>query len=306
MNDQAASLACITITYRPEIEILRRQLLGLPAEALKIVVDNASGETSRMALRQVAKEVHRCTLIELDSNLGLAGGVNRGAQEAAKQLPGSLLLLLDQDSEPEPGAVDRLMEAYLALSRDTSDLGCVGPRLVDASTGLDHGFHVSARMTWPRRYPTDGLPVELANINGSGTLVSSELFVRLGGLRTDFFIDHVDTEWAFRVSSEGYRLYGVPNATFLHRMGERGVAFWFFGWRVWPHRSPMRHYFLFCNTMLLLKSPHTPLRWKALAPVKLLATFLVHAIFDGERREQVRQMVRGGLAGARTASAAIS
>jgi rhamnosyltransferase len=293
------NLACVTVTYHPDIEVLRRQLMGLPQAALKVVVDNASADVERTQLRVLAEQIPDCLLIELDRNLGLAEGINVGARLAATRQNGGQILFLDQDSEPEPGSIERLVVAHERLLHDGVKVGCVGPRLVDVDTGLDHGFHVPARVTWRRQYLSSGSPIRVANINGSGTLVSAHLFERLGGLRSDFFIDHVDTEWAFRVQAAGYEVYGVPSATFLHRMGVRGRAFWFFGWRVWPHRSPARHYFLFRNSILLMRSPLPPLRWKAWAPLKLLVTVIVHGIFDPERREQLKQMLRGVSAGLR-------
>jgi rhamnosyltransferase len=289
----------VTVTFQPDIEIVSRQLDRLPSDALKVIVDNASHEGLRKELRRLAATIPNCQLVELSANVGLAAGANRGAAEAAQRLPGCLLLLLDQDSEPQPGAVNCLVKAYMTLACETGDLGCVGPRLVDENTGLDHGFHVPSRLGWPRRFPKAGAPIEIVNINGSGTLVSSELFMRMGGLREDFFIDHVDTEWAFRVRSAGYRIYGAPDATFLHRMGERGVAFWLLGWRVWPHRSPARHFFLFRNSVLLLRSSEVPIRWKVWAPLKLVLTLLVHALFDPHRGAQMTNMLRGAVAGLR-------
>jgi len=133
----------------------------------------------------------------------------------------------------------------------------------------------------------------VANLNGSGTLVPFEVFHKVGGLSSDLFIDHVDTDWAFRVAAAGYALYGIPWARFRHRMGVRGIRFWFFGWRLWPYRSPARHFYLFRNTVRLLRADGVPAVWKAWAPVKLVATMLVHLLFDPARWAQLRAMLRG-------------
>jgi rhamnosyltransferase len=301
MNPAPPGLASVTVSFNPDVDILRRQLCSLPAHALKVVVDNASDEPAATEVRALVAGIERCVLVESPANVGLAAALNLGAAEASRLSPGCLLLLLDQDSEPEPGAVDALLAAYLELARTTPDLGCVGPRLVDVQTGLDHGFHVPARLTWPRRRVASGPPLPIVNLNGSGTLVSSDFFRGMGGLREEFFIDHIDTDWAFRVSSAGYRLYGVPEATFLHRMGEQGLRVWLFGWRVWPHRSPRRHFYLFRNSVRLLRTSYVPLRWKAWAPVKLALTALLHLAYDPQRFAQVREMARGTLAGFRDA-----
>jgi len=98
----------------------------------------------------------------------------------------------------------------------------VGPLLIDIKTGLSHGFHQATSWRWQRAYPKAGSsePVSCTNLNGSGTLMRIELFELLGGLEESLFIDHIDTEWSFRVLAHGYTLWGIPGAILQHRMGD--------------------------------------------------------------------------------------
>lgn len=292
----SSELAVVTVTFNPDLAILAAQLQQLPPTAIKILVDNASGAELRAGLRRLAQGRCDVHLLENNENVGLAAALNQGAELAGRVATGvRYLLLLDQDTEPDTGQTEALLAAFLTLRRADASLGCIGPRLLDADTGLEHGFHQMTRWRWIRRYPSadSTTPIPVANLNGSGTLMQMELFRLLGGLDADFFIDHVDTEWAFRVTAAGYRLYGVPQVRFRHRMGVASIRYWFFGWRLWPYRSPRRHYFLFRNTARLLRRPQVPGLWKALAPVKLVATFALHLLFDGERCGQTKQMLKG-------------
>jgi glycosyltransferase involved in cell wall biosynthesis/GT2 family glycosyltransferase len=290
---EVAGLASITVTYSPDLAVLRRQLAQLPGPMLKVLVDNGSPPTLLEALRRLACEFD-ATLVENGVNLGLARASNLGAAAAVSERPDlDMLLLLDQDTEPGEGGVRALLEAWKRLHATDAVLGCIGPALQDESTGASHGFHCIRGWRWTRVQPRGAEPVRVDNLNGSGTLVPVQLFERLGGLSSELFIDHVDTDWAFRVRSAGHTLYGVPDVSFLHRMGERGVRFWCLGWRVWPHRSPARHYFLFRNTVRLLRSEGVPAVWKAWAPVKLALTFLVHLVSDPARFAQASNMARG-------------
>ena len=150
------------------------------------------------------------------------------------------------------------------------------------------------RWRWTRVYPTAPQePVSVTNLNGSGTLMPLPIYLQLGGLDHGLFIDHVDTEWSFRLLSAGYTLWGVPAAAFRHRMGERGLRWWLFGWRVWPARSAPRHRYLFRNTLWLMRRPYVPRTWKFWAGIKLLVTFTVHAVFDPQRGAQMRCMGQG-------------
>lgn len=290
-----ALVAIVTVSYNSDPEILDRQLSQLPAAALKVVVDNASRLDTRADVWRLAAE-RGALLLQNDTNIGLPAALNQGARLAQRIRPACrLLLLLDQDTEPGAMGVEQLVASYDRIVALADKPCCIGPRLVDVGTGLDHGFHQIRGWRWSRSFPSPDRhePIPLANLNGSGTLMPLALFNELGGLEEDFFIDHVDTEWAFRVLAAGYGLYGVPDITFRHRMGERSVRFWLLRWRVWPDRPARRHYYLFRNAVRLMRRSYVPRVWKVWALAKLLLTVLVHILFDQRRGAQIRSMITG-------------
>ena len=289
------SLATITVTFNPDIRILETQLAQLPTDALRVVVDNASEAETRLQVQQLCDACGAVFIGNAD-NLGLATGLNVGARKALELAPDtSYLLLLDQDTEPGPDGAAALIEAYERLLALGHPPGCAGPRMVDVATGLQHGFHCIKGWRWVREFPpaTRLDPLRLANLNGSGTLVPVAIYRQLGGFDDALFIDHVDTDWSFRVLAAGHALYGLPQVVFRHRMGDASVRFWLLGWRVWPARSPRRHYFLFRNALILMRRDYVPFVWKFWAAVKLVVTATVHGLFDGQRRAQWRHMWRG-------------
>lgn len=295
-----SSVVTVTVTYNPDLVSLEAQLVALPESSVKIIVDNASRTDVLVAVEALAERLPNVRLLQNASNLGLAAAVNQGAREAAAlQPPPRFVLLLDQDSEPRPGSIEALLAAFRTLEEGGSRVGCVGPALLDPETGLTHGFHQCTRWRWRRAYPPLGStkPVPCANLNGSGTLVPLSLFLQMGGLDEALFIDHVDTEWSFRVLAAGYGLWGVPEAVFVHRMGQASLRFWWFGWRLWPSRSPQRHYFLFRNATILMRRHYVPFVWKVWAVVKLALTGVVSGLLDAQRRDQLQNMVRGVGAG---------
>ena len=253
-----AAVATVTVTFNPDMDLLCTQLDALPRESLKLVVDNASRSDVLRDIERLVSQTPNTRLLRNDRNLGLAAAVNRGVRAVRDAASAArFVLLLDQDSEPTPGSIEALVTGFEALQARGERVGCVGPTLLDVATGLTHGFHQCTHRRWKRVYPAPGVaePVPCANLNGSGTLVPVDLFLDLGGLEDDLFIDHVDTEWAFRVQARGYRLFGIPQAVFRHRMGETSRRIWLFGWRVWPVRSPQRHYFLYRNAVMLMTGP---------------------------------------------------
>lgn len=286
-------LAVIVVTYNPEMSILERQFRSIPNHSLIIVVDNNSNPEIRDRLKKIVKKNDRFKLLLNEENLGLARAINQGGKWAY-QHGYTMLLMLDQDTEPDLGSIQKLLGNYKTLLRQGKVVGCVGPRLIDEKTNLNHGFHKIKGLKWSRIYPENKhFPFEISSINGSGTLVSSYLFHQMGGLDENFFIDHVDTEWSFRVLAAGYKLYGIPNTIFKHRMGDESIRFWLFGWKVWPYRSPNRHYYLFRNAVVLMKRGYVPKVWKFWLILKLLITIGVHLISDPRRYIQVENMIKG-------------
>lgn len=291
-----ATLCTVTVTFNPDIELLQSQLRALPSMCSKIIVDNNSSADLFEQIQLLADHTPNIYFMRNDSNIGLAAAINRGVELASKltQSP-KFVLLLDQDSEPQPGSIETLLAAFRTIEQRGEKVGCVGPLLLDVQTGLTHGFHQCTRWRWKRVYPPadSTAPLPCANLNGSGTLVRIELFQRLGGLDEPLFIDHVDTEWAFRVLAHGYGLWGIPGAVFKHNMGQASVRFWFCGWRVWPFRSPQRHYYLFRNAISLMHRPYVPAVWKTWAAAKLALTAAVHGFHGARSGEQLHEMWQG-------------
>lgn len=295
-SEALSRLATVTVTFNPSLEELEAQLHALPTTSIKVIVDNASLPQLWTEIVTLAGQFKNVHLIRSDTNLGLAAAINRGVNWLATLTTSpEFVLLLDQDSAPQPSSIAALLAAFKHLQSAGYKVGCVGPLLADPDTGLTHGFHQSSRWRWMRAYPPIGStsPVSCSNLNGSGTLVPIKLFQQLGGLDETLFIDHVDTEWAFRLMAHGYGLWGIPAAVFNHSMGQASVRFWLFGWRIWPIRSPQRHYYLYRNAAILMRRSYIPKVWKAWAVAKLLLTTGVVALTGPSRTQQIKSMWHG-------------
>lgn len=292
MNAASRWPVTLTVTYYPEPELLLCQLRALPAACRKLVVDNGTAAAHWAAVDAQLGGVPNLECLRLGRNLGLAAAINHGMRHLADASGDTLVLWLDQDSEPTADALQRLVEAHDGLLASGAPVGAVGPVLVDAVTGLAHGFHCIHGWRWRRVHPAPGTrPLPCASLNGSGTMLRLSVWRALGGLDEALFIDHVDTEWSFRLRAAGYGLWGVPDAVFRHRMGVCSRRLWLVG--LWPWRTSARHYYLFRNAVVLMRRPRVPRVWKCWAAVKLLLTAVVHGIYDRERARQWRAMLRG-------------
>lgn len=83
-----------------------------------IVIDNASPKTNPSIIKDTFPDIQ---LIKLPQNLGFAGGNNEGFRYAK----GEFILLLNNDTEVEPGFLEPLVETLL----NNKDAGMASPRL---------------------------------------------------------------------------------------------------------------------------------------------------------------------------------
>ena len=114
------------------------------------------------------------------------------------------------------------------------------------------------------------------------------------------FIDHVDTEWFLRAKSMGFQAIGACHAIMTHNLGETRKRFWLFRWRAIPKHAPFRYYYIFRNSMLLLRRGYVDQGWRRCELLRLLKLFFVFGMFMAPRIKHVKMMmfgIRDGLRG---------
>lgn len=215
---------------------------GAPADRSLVVyvVDNGSGDNS------VARLDATCPgaiVIASPINLGFAGGNNLALRDILASIPDdasradSFVLLLNSDVEVEP----ETLPSCLAFMDSHPDAGIVGPRLLLPDGSLDlacrRGFPTPARAFWKltglaRRFPNNPRftgynlthldemeTTEVDSVVGAFMLVRLSAIDRAGLLDDTFFMYGEDLDWAFRMKSDGWRVFYYPVATALHLKG---------------------------------------------------------------------------------------
>ena len=292
---ELALVASVTICYQPDMDALRRQLEGLHEQVhMRLVVSNSAHSTNLANLCKILG-VH---LVQLGTNRGIAHAQNTGITQAMQQ-GAHMVLLMDQDSEPQPGMVGRLVSALAS----NPQAAAAGPSTLDLRSQQATYFLVDTDKR-PRAWvpPTNGArnPVEVSYLIASGCLFKVSALADIGLMRADWFIDHIDTEWGLRARSKGWTILGVADAQLGHRLGEKMSRIWWLRERQVPHHSPLRHYYMFRNTILLIREPFVPWHWKrhhAMRLAKLGGFFLALAPQRGPRLRMMLQGLWDGLRG---------
>ena len=293
-------VAAVLVTYHPDQATLRAALQALHGQVAQVwVVDNtAAPDACPWLPALVGTAAVPAQLLSQRQNLGIGAAHNIGIQ-AARAQGARWVLLLDQDSCLEPGAVARLREAALALQQRGERVAAVGPQYRARDGKEWSGF---VRFGWLRlvhQPASAACPIVPADfLISSGSLIPMAALEAIGPMDEALFIDHVDTEWCLRARTLGYRMFGVHGARMVHALGERRWRVWLGRWRNLPLHAPFRYYYIFRNNALLQQRPELSSHWKRISRLRHFYLALFCCLPTGPWRERLR-MIALGLADAR-------
>jgi len=204
------------------VECLRGLFAQRRAVDRVIVLDNASSRPVAAALARAGMlddprlEVHRS-----EHNLGGAGGYHLGLKLAAAK-PEDWIWLLDDDAEPTPEALERLLASRAAGDPGTVALGSA-VRFPDGGIDAQHRCRLGrfAIPLGPEAYrPGADADVELASF--VGLLVRRAAVKRIGLPRAEMFLGYDDADYSLRLRREG-RIRLVPESVVIHKIPVGGA-----------------------------------------------------------------------------------
>lgn len=192
------------------------------------VVDNGSTDGS---VEHVRSHYPWVRLIANSENLGFAAANNQAIMEAA----GRYVLLLNSDTEVQPGAIDRLVQYMDAKP----EVGACGPKLLNADRTLQPsarnfystlGSLIENKLVaqfwktprtktrflsyWDHSYTR---PVDW--VTGACLMVRMDVIRRVGLLDTAFFMYGEEIDWQMRMQRAGYPVHFVHDAEVVHLGG---------------------------------------------------------------------------------------
>ncbi|HEV7671433.1 MAG TPA: glycosyltransferase [Thermoanaerobaculia bacterium] len=164
-------------------------------------------------------------LVAPNENLGFGGGANAGVAVAR----GEILLFLNPDAHPEPGAIDRLIEGFAALP----DAAGLAPKLLGTEGDSQHRWQLRRLPTpftlllqtllipagkGPEEEPAAGSRIEQPA--AAALALRRTAFERVGGFDAEFFPAWFeDVDLAKRMRQAGMALHYWPASVFRHGLG---------------------------------------------------------------------------------------
>jgi hypothetical protein len=206
-NGREHLLACLDAIERTHPEGMEHEVL---------VLDNASDDGSAEAVRSRGGEAR---LIALERRTGKAENDSTLLREAR----GRYCVLLNEDSEVQPGATEALVDALeadpLAAAATAQHLTSEGEPKACAwrLPGVGPALAVALGVQGPLVVQSRGDAVrEVGWAQSSALVVRREAAEQVGFLDTDFFVYSEETDFCKRLRDAGWRILYVPQARAIH------------------------------------------------------------------------------------------
>jgi len=181
-----------------------------------MLVDNGSVDDSSKLLSEEYPEIQ---LVELQENLGFAGGNNVGLEYALKEeFP--YILLLNNDTMIKDG---KFLSTLVQVLEEEHNVGAVGPAVVESDGNIQLSI-----LPYPNLGNTIINSLGLYNPNhkkrqyvdsiaGCCVLLRREAIEQAGLLDENYFMYGEETEWFFRMRKKGWKILYHPVKSIIHK-----------------------------------------------------------------------------------------
>lgn len=215
----ARDVTAVVVTYN-RLPLLRRCLAALQAQTAQglrvLVVDNASADGTVEYLKTLAMPGLVCRI--LTENLGGAGGFAYGMQAAA-ELGCKAVWLMDDDTLPEPQALEALLAADAAMD---GAYGWLSSRAL-APDGSDQPMNLQRKTMYRDIDGFDAAEIPAVMASFVSLFLRTEAVRQLGLPIAEFFIWSDDWEYTRRIS-RAKPCYVIPASRVVHAMQNPGVV----------------------------------------------------------------------------------
>ena len=217
-------IICIVVTYNRK-ELLRECLDALLAQTLLpdeiLVFNNHSTDgTETLFVPGAEYDQERIRLVTSDSNLGGAGGFSAGIKLAAEE-DCEWLWIMDDDSVPEPEALQRLMHAADFLQRQKEPAGFLasfvyGPQGEPMNVPrIDESPEQNGYPYW-YKYLGEGL-VKIREATFVSLLIPKKAVEAVGYPIAEYFLWGDDAEYTRRIVTEYAPAWFCGSSRVLHK-----------------------------------------------------------------------------------------
>ena len=233
-----AKVYAVIISYRPTSAFINNIYKLVRQFPFVILVDNTPIAFLDHNLMNFSYD--NLYIIKNGKNVGVAKALNQGIGYAEK-LGAEWVVTFDQDTVISNVFLQEILHEC-KKELECEDIGVIGVNYLNENNqqlGLQLPSHPPLR--------------ELTDVITSGCITSIKGFKAIGGFQNELFIDMVDCEYCFRLRKNGYRVLIYTKHLMSHSLGNLEVIT-ILGRNInLFNHSPFRRYFIFRNTIYMLK-----------------------------------------------------
>ena len=268
-----ARILAISVYYNPHYDVVRGLESFYEQADETVIVDNS--EEAVNEIYTIIKKYCNVKIIENNGNRGIATALNQGLEYAINE-GFEYALLMDQDSELCPEAVDKLKQCLESDER----IFIASPQRIDVNS-------------IPKKYNSTQYKRKLTCAT-SGSLLRLKHIKDVGYHDEKLFIDMVDHEYCLRAVSRGLYVVIVNDAFMRHRLGMmcRKKILWI---NFYPtNHSALRRYYKARNSLYVwcrygFKYP----RYVLPAIANFIIEYLEILLFEDAKLEKTRAILIG-------------
>ncbi len=235
LTAEMIELSIIIVNYNVKefllnlLESIKKAVLNIPAEI--IVVDNASDDGSVETVKEKFPDVN---FIINNKNIGF-GAANNLALSKAK---GKYFLLINPDTIVKEDTFHKMIDFF----EKNHDAGIAGCKVLNPDGTLQLACRRSFPGPWTsftkvmglsRVFPKSRLfgrynltyldenqTYEVDAVSGAFMMMRKEVYEKIGGFDTQFFMYGEDLDFCYRAQSAAYKVYYVHTTEIIHYKGE--------------------------------------------------------------------------------------
>lgn len=279
----------IIVLYNPDIKKLKDLIKQLNFQGSNVVLVN-NGQKNPQLLKLINEHVF---FQQMTDNLGIAAAQNVGISFVIK-MKAERFFLFDQDSEIPNNYISAMTSFNVP-----SNTGMLVPNVLDINTSryLEPRIYERENSKLTIKFPLkDSLKLEYrraAKPIASGSYIFVDTINKVGGMREDFFIDAVDTDFSLRVLEKGYEIYRINNISLSHKVGNKRKKEFFSKIIFLSNHSPSRRYYIGRNNIWLWKLHFRSVKGISKDVFLTLSSQLVYALLEKNRISKVTNLIKG-------------
>ncbi len=234
MNETNIKLLGVITTFYPKIELLEKDILSIIDDVEELIIWN---NTPGIALNiDLANYKTKIKYLGTGKNEGIGFALNKAVGYAIEK-GFTHVISMDQDSYFEKGDFKK----YIEIIRKSNYLN---------SAIYTTNYLLKTGLFYEKKDFLKIVDVAMT----SGTVISIDIFRKIGLFSDELFIDMIDIEFSLRAKKKGINTLSVQNIVLIHGAGYQTEKKRFLWTYVTPNEySPIRTYYINRNGVLVFK-----------------------------------------------------